>query len=141
MSVAFAQGTKSETIQLAAQWFFDGSRDGTDELLRFVQMMIVLEILLGDKATSDQIGLNELLRNRCAYLLGASNAQREALLNTFSKIYAVRSQIVHRGKHRLSLEERHLFTNLKWMCRRVISKELDLLTEDEKLKRKETLMR
>src|SRR5207237_3357423 len=107
MTTAFAGGKKSESIQLAAQWFFDGSRDGQDELLKFVQTMIVLEILLGDKKVSDEIGLNELLRNRCAYLICKSDEDRVGVLDLFSKIYAVRSQIVHSGKHRLSMEERY----------------------------------
>jgi hypothetical protein len=70
----FRQEKKAEPILLASQWYFDSSY-GADELLRYVQSMIVLEIILGDKATSDLMGLNELLRNRCAYLIG--NSQEE----------------------------------------------------------------
>jgi Apea-like HEPN len=127
----FQQEEKAESILLAAQWYFDGSH-GADELLRYVQSMIVIEIILGDKATSDQMGLNELLRNRCAYLIGNSQEQRAEVLETFKSIYDVRSQIVHRGKHRLTSDERGLLNRLRWMCLRVIQKEVDLLNANKK---------
>ena len=62
-------GDKGARIVRASQWFFD-SHTGQDELLSFVQSMVVLEILLGEKRPSEEIGLSELLRNRCAYLIG-----------------------------------------------------------------------
>jgi hypothetical protein len=92
--------------------------------------MIVLEILLGDKNISEEIGLGELLRNRLAYMVGSSHQDRTKLLEDFSSIYRVRSQIVHSGKHRLTVEERSLFWKLRWMCRRVMAKELELLRGD-----------
>jgi hypothetical protein len=57
-----------------------------------------MEILLGDKAASDLMGLGELLRNRCAYLISRNHAEREEILQDFKEIYAVRSHIVHAGK-------------------------------------------
>jgi hypothetical protein len=128
----FAGGKKADSILLASQWFFDGHSHGPNPLLKFIQTMVVLEILLGDKASSEQTGLNVLLGNRCAYLIGASQEERTEVLSLFSEIYAVRSQIVHRGKHRLSLRERVLFQNLRWMCCRVIYKEAELLKADNK---------
>jgi hypothetical protein len=132
IQVAFSSDKKAESIILASQWLFD-SHAGRDELLSFIQAMVVLEILLGDKKISDEIGIGELMRNRCAYLIGDSHEERAQLLDTFNKIYRVRSQIVHSGKHRLTLEERSLFSRLRWMCRRVIAKELDLLKADVKV--------
>jgi hypothetical protein len=126
MKTTYAAGKKSAPILLASQWYFD-SATGSDELLTYIQAMVVLEILLGDKTTSDQVGLNELLRNRCAYLIGSSQEDRAELHKAFGEIYAVRSQIVHRGKHSLTMNERILFGRLRWMCRRVIQKEVDLL--------------
>jgi len=78
------------------------------------------------------MGLGELLRNRCAYLIGKSHKQRKQLLDDFKEIYDVRSKIVHRGKSRLNLHERSLFSKLQWMCRRVIQEEIELLKEDLK---------
>ncbi|MCA6112043.1 HEPN domain-containing protein [Bradyrhizobium cenepequi] len=131
MAHVIAAGKRAEPIMLASQWYFD-SATGSDPLLPFIQAMVVLEILLGDKAASKEIGLNELLRNRCAYLIGSSQEEREDLYKTFSDIYDVRSQIVHRGKHRLNAHERTLLSRLRSMCRRVIQKEVDLLRADKK---------
>jgi hypothetical protein len=132
MRSVLSGGRKAEAILLASQWFFDGHSYGPDELLKFIQTMVVLEILLGDKATSDQTGLNVLLRNRCAYLIGNSQEDRNQVLDLFSSIYDIRSQIVHRGKHRLSVSESILFDQLRWLCRRVIWKEVQLHNADHK---------
>jgi hypothetical protein len=86
IAAVFSTGKKGQPILLAGQWLFD-SHAGREELLSFVQAMVVLEILLGDKKTSDQIGLGELLRNRCAYLIGTSQEDRNALLDNFNQIY------------------------------------------------------
>ena len=121
--------SEAEKIILASQWLFD-SYCGNNELLSFVQTTVVLEILLGDKTSSDAVGLQRLLSNRCAYLIGDGQKQREELLEQFEKIYEVRSRIVHRGKSRLTGDERELFSTLQWMCRRVIQEEVDLLQKD-----------
>ncbi len=129
MRILFSSGENGTKIVRASRWLFD-SYTGQDELLSFVQSMIVLEILLGDKETSNEIGLGELLRNRCAYLIGNSHKQRSELLREFNEIYRVRSQIVHSGKSRLTARERLLFNKLRWMCSRVIQAEIDLLKAD-----------
>jgi hypothetical protein len=126
ISAAFRSGERSEPTILAAQWLFD-SYAGHDPLLSFVQSMVVLEIVLGDKAVSDEIGIGELISNRFAYLVGTTHEERTDLIAEFKKIYKVRSQIVHSGKHSLNLDERALFQRLRWMCRRAIDKEIDLL--------------
>nr|WP_249787819.1 HEPN domain-containing protein [Bradyrhizobium sp. IC3123] len=131
IQAALSGGKKADLIFLASQWFFDGHSHGSDQLLKFVQTMIVLEILLGDKASSDQTGLNVLLRNRCAYLIGTSQEDRAEVLEWFRKIYDVRSEIVHTGKHALSTSELELFARLRWICRRVIRKEIELLRADQ----------
>lgn len=129
----FSNQEKSQKILLGAQWLFD-SYCGKNELLSFVQTTVVLEILLGEKVVSDIIGLGELLRNRCAYLIGTSHEQRKEILDDFKIIYDVRSKIVHRGKSRLTYNERSLFSKLQWMCRRVIQEEVKLLEKDLKKK-------
>lgn len=111
ISVVFQSGDRATNVVLGAQWLFD-SHCGSDEMLQFVQAAIVIEILLGDKVSSDQIGLGELLSNRCAYLIAYSHTQRGEILQDFRKIYAVRSKIVHRGKSRLTTDER------VWGCSR-----------------------
>ncbi|EEX94061.1 hypothetical protein VIOR3934_08376 [Vibrio orientalis CIP 102891 = ATCC 33934] len=133
IGTVFSCGNLSKThkLLLACQWLFE-SYSGKNELLSFVQTTIVIEILLGDKASSEQVGLGALLRNRCAYLIGVSQTQRNEILDDFQKIYDVRSKIVHGGKSRLNYIERGLLAKLQWMCRRVIQEEVKLLSEDEK---------
>jgi hypothetical protein len=129
MACVFRNQTKAEKIILASQWLLD-SYSGRNDLLSFVQTVVVMEILLGEKAISDLLGLGELLRNRCAYLIGDSHKEREEILTEFKQIYELRSRIVHRGKAKLNLAERVLFSKLQWMCRRVIQEEVKLLKED-----------
>jgi hypothetical protein len=119
----------AQRIQNAARWYFDAEAGG-DPLLRFVQMMVVLEILYGDKELSDKIGLGELLRNRCAYAIGQGSTDRESIISEFKAIYNVRSAIVHSGKARLSAKERTLFSTLSEYCRRAIYHEASLLKKD-----------
>jgi hypothetical protein len=123
------QTDKASKILLGGQWLFD-SHSATDDLLAFVQAAGVLEIILGDKAASEVVGLGELLRNRCAYLVGKTRSQREEILDDFQKIYEVRSRIVHSGKRRLTRDERGLLFKLQWLCNRVVQEEVDLLKRD-----------
>lgn len=125
----FANRDLTNRLLLACQWLFD-SYSGNNELLSFVQSTVVIEILLGDKASSDQMGLGVLLRNRCAYLIGNTQSQRDEILKDFQEIYDVRSKIVHGGKSRINYKERLLFHSLQWMCRRVIQEEVELLKKD-----------
>jgi hypothetical protein len=122
----FERPARGRKILLAAEWLFN-SYEGHDELLQYVQATVALEILFGDKARSDVLGLTELLRNRCAYLIGSTPSERDEILETFGKIYSVRSGIVHAGKRRLSKEDRRLFSCLRTYCHRAVSRELELL--------------
>jgi hypothetical protein len=123
------QGAKTEKILLACEWLFE-SYCGSNELLSFVQTVIAMEILLGDKATSDLMGVEQLLRNRCAYLIGSSQKDREKILRDFEEIYEVRCAVVHRGKSRLKQKERELFYHFRRLCHRVIQAEVTLLEKD-----------
>lgn len=118
----------NERILLASQWLFDSYCTNND-LLSFVQVTVAAEILLGDKASSDELGLGVLLRNRCAYLIGTTQEQRDGILDDFKEIYNVRSKIVHAGKNRITKDEWQLFNKLRWMCKRIIQEEVKLLKE------------
>jgi hypothetical protein len=131
ISSLFGNRHRAQKILLGSQWLFD-SYCGKNELLSFVQTVVVMEILLGEKAVSDLLGLGELLRNRCAYLIAESHKQREEVLADFREIYELRSKIVHRGKVKLNLTEKSLFSKLQWMCRRVIQEEVRMLQQDVK---------
>ena len=117
---------EDQKLRLAGRWLFD-SYCGSNELLSFIQTTVSLEILLGEKASSDLMGLGELLRNRCAYLIGNTHVQRQEILDDFKQIYDIRSKIVHRGKSQLKRHERVLFHKLQWMANRVIQEEIELI--------------
>ncbi|WP_438393630.1 hypothetical protein [Caballeronia sp. DA-9] len=131
MSAIYRNAERAKHLILAAQWLLD-SYCGNDELLQFVQAAVVVEILLGDKASSDQTGLGELLSNRCAYLIAKTHTQRAEILVQFRQIYDIRSKIVHRGKSRLTVFERSLLGKLRWLCFRIIQEEAQLIETDEK---------
>ena len=126
INAALSLGQKADQTLLAAQWLFDGST-GHDPLLTFVQSMVVLEILLGDKSQSDQLSISTLISNRLAYLVGKTHEERTSLIATFKEIYAVRSQIVHSGKPHLRSDDHRLLDELRRMGRAAITKELDAL--------------
>lgn len=137
MSVVFHDDQKNRRLITAAQWYFDAIAGQSDApLLAFVQMMVVLEIIYGDEAKSDKIGLGELLRNRCSYAIGRSTSERAEISDRFNEIYSVRSKIVHTGQNRLSENEHVLFDVLSGYCRRAIHHELKLLAQDDKGRRK-----
>ena len=125
----FLNSKISERVLLAGRWLLD-SYGGKNELLSFVQATVALEILLGDKESSDVVGLSELLSNRCAYLIGKIHDERSDVLKKFKKIYDIRCKIVHRGKDRLNRNERLLFHELQWLVCRVIQEEIERLKKD-----------
>ncbi|WP_422034604.1 hypothetical protein [Reyranella sp.] len=126
--IAAAYDSTLDTSQLmsAAQWHFD-SYSRQNELLAFVQAMVVLEIVFGDKKVSHLLGINELIASRYAYLVSKTPKERTASMAELRRIYEVRSNIVHSGKSRLSREEKMLFFRLQHMAGTAISKELELI--------------
>lgn len=127
ISAIMKKRKEAEKLLLSACWLFD-SYHGENDLLSFIQTTVALEILLGEKETSDIMGLGALLRNRCAYLLGNSYEERERIIKDFQEIYDIRSKIVHRGKSKLNKDEKKLFRKLQELTKRVIKKEIELLT-------------
>jgi len=128
VATAFSEPRNAGVLR-AAQWLFD-SYSSRSQLLAFVQATVALEILFGDKAISDVVGLGELLGNRVAYLIGTTRQQREEVLKDFRRIYETRSRIVHRGHNLLSAQERSDLYTLRWMCSRAILRELELAKAD-----------
>ena len=126
LRAALQRTEEARGVLLAAQWLFD-SWASSNRLLGFVQAMVALEALLGEKAASDAVGLGELLANRTAYLIAKSRSQRDAILADFRRIYGTRSVIVHRGKNRLAASELQDLSRLEWFCARVIQEEIRLL--------------
>lgn len=127
----FRDATKSRQVISASQWLLNSYSAGNG-MLAFVQATVALEILLGDEKANDGIGLTELLRNRCAYLIAGDQAEREAIKKQFTEIYAVRSKIVHAGKSRLTGKEWRLLGELQALGHRVIAKEIELLPKPKR---------
>jgi hypothetical protein len=119
------RGPEVERLLSAAQWYFD-SQCGSNPLLQFVQATTAIEIIYGDKARSDVIGLGELLANRCAFSLGRTLDERTQLLKTFKTLYDTRSRIVHAGKATLTELESEQLWRLRQICSRVLNKEMRL---------------
>lgn len=129
LSLALNATHEQSAVRRAAQWYFD-SECGRSELLQFVQATVAIEILLGNRASSDVVGIAELLANRCAYLLADSHDKRERILREMKDLYSTRSAIVHRGKHRLTKEESIQLIRLQYYCKMTIARELKLLAKD-----------
>lgn len=123
---AMQDGGDCERVRLAAGWLFD-SMSNSKSLLSFVQAMTTLEILLGEKDDGDEIGLGATIRNRCAFLIAESYEDRKFISNELKKIYRVRSNILHKGKDRLTTSEYGMLNLLRYLCGRAISKELRML--------------
>lgn len=121
----FSNEQENEKLLRAAQWYFD-SYCGDNELFSFVKATICLELLLGEKKLSEKTGVVELLRTRCAYLIGLSQKDREQIEQDFTEIYTTRSNIVHNGKDKLTKLEKTSLYKLRRLCARVIKKEIQL---------------
>lgn len=125
IGIAFGNDEFSRRTMTACIWFFRAkiNRNPVDSLL---QSTIAMEVLLGDRETSDSIGIAKLLGNRCAYLLGRSRSSRQKIIDEFMDIYRLRSAIVHVGKHRFDRKDRAANEACLRLCGSVIAKELEL---------------
>jgi hypothetical protein len=113
---------RDERLLNAARWLF-GSYCGSNQLLSLVQATVALEILLGDKKESSDLGISKLVANRAAYLIGTSAATREELLAEVKQIYDARSRIVHSGRNDLGNDAAKL-DRIRSICKQVLQREL-----------------
>ncbi|WP_152983351.1 HEPN domain-containing protein [Stenotrophomonas chelatiphaga] len=113
-------------LESAARWFFD-SHAGSNSQVKFVQVMIAFEILLGDEKMAKETGLSTLMANRCAYMIGATAAQRTNIIEAFKEGYSIRSRIVHAGVSRLTDTEKGNFSYMQKLCCLVIQHEVNAL--------------
>jgi len=118
---------RDETKVLTAGRWLLSSYAGSDQLLQFVQATIALESLLGDEQMSRDVGVQKLLANRVAYLIGRNSADRESLIKEFVEIYKVRSKLVHEGSSGIGKNVAAL-GRLRQICGEVIKKELELFS-------------
>lgn len=116
----------NDRISSAAKWFLD-SHAGNNAQVKFVQLMIAFEIMLGDRAMSKETGIATLMANRCAYMIGKSSQDRDRLINAFKTGYDIRSRIVHAGTSRLTHKEKINFKVMQDLCSEVIQHEARML--------------
>jgi hypothetical protein len=109
----------------AAIWLLRAhmSHRGMDQIL---ESTIAIEVLLGDRDTSDRIGLSKLMANRCAYALGKSAKERKKPIDFFTRFYRVRSEIVHSGRFKLSRDEEEIVNEGVELASRLLRHEVEL---------------
>jgi hypothetical protein len=120
----FASDDKNR-LMTAAGWVFR-AQISTRVIDRALEAAIALEVLLGDRETSDRIGLSKLMANRCAYALASSQKERSTLIEKFLKFYKVRSEIVHAGRTRVSDEDKQSVAHGVTLSAKLLSHEITM---------------
>jgi hypothetical protein len=113
----------SNRLKTASIWILRAhlSKRPLDKVL---ESTIAMEVLLGDRDTSDRVGLSKLMANRCAYALGKSNEERGQIIEFFVKFYRLRSEIVHSGRTVLLPEERKIVSEGLSLATRMLRHEV-----------------
>lgn len=101
--------------------------------MQLVQAAIVLEILLGDRAEADLMGLASLLANRLAYLIGHSPNERRRIVSDFKRLYDFRSRVVHAGAAEIDDSGRQALFDLQKYARLALHAQIGGLADDERL--------
>jgi hypothetical protein len=125
-SIGAAFRRDEKKVLTAGRWLLS-SYTGSDQLLQFIQATIAIESLLGDEQISREVGIQKLLANRVAYLIGRNTSDRVSLINEFGEIYKVRSKLVHEGSSGIGKNVGAL-VRLRQICGEVIKKELELFS-------------
>ncbi|WP_447724954.1 hypothetical protein [Sphingomonas koreensis] len=125
ISTLFRSDKESRKLFTACVWYYRAmlNKRPLDTLL---EATIAIEVLLGDRQASEGVGLANLLGNRCAFLLGNNSMQRDNILRLFPKIYKLRSDIVHEGRHKLEPGEGKTVSSAVSLCGAIISREMDI---------------
>lgn len=93
---------------------------------KVLESTIAIEVLLGDRETSDRIGLSKLMANRCGYSLGRSAFERKEITEFFVKYYRVRSEVVHSGRFYISEAESDVVEKGLALASRILIHEIKL---------------
>jgi hypothetical protein len=116
-----------QKLKTACIWLFRAHMNsrGMDKIL---DATIAIEVLLGDRESSDRIGLAKLMANRCAYSLGKSSKERKNLFDFFLDFYKLRSEIVHSGRLDISKSENQRVQRGIALAARLIRHEVEIST-------------
>lgn len=115
------EGVDISRIKTALEWLFDAQHT-PNQTIAFIQGCIGLEALLGDDKQDEP--LTRRLADRCAYLLGKVQSEREKIKETFINIYSARSKLVHGRKPRLDVGEEHLLDMTQSLLIDVLRREI-----------------
>jgi hypothetical protein len=104
------------------EWAIDASAT-ENQTIRFLQICIALEAILGEEAPSE--GLTKTLADRCAYLVSKDIRRRRAIREDFQKLYGARSKLVHGRRRSLHAAEAVLLEWGERLLQEVIDREID----------------
>lgn len=123
ISTVFQDNAHSRRLFTACIWHYRATvtRRALDKLL---EATIAIEVLLGDRSSAEGLGLTNLLGNRCAFLLGRSPSHREQIIKDFSRVYMLRSSVVHAGKLKLEEGENEIVKKGVQLCGEIIAREM-----------------
>lgn len=127
-AIQMFQCSEAAKLTTAAIWLLRAHL-GTRPMDTILDSTIAMEVLLGDRDTSDRIGLSKLMANRCAYALGRTAAERREITEFFSRFYRVRSEIVHSGRFRVTPEDRAVVKTGLELASRILRHEVRLSAE------------
>lgn len=114
----------------ACIWYYK-AKVNARPLDSILQATIAIEVMLGDRKASEGIGLTNLLASRCSYLLGRSSQHREKIASDFKRIYELRSEVVHEGRHVLKISDRETVNIALDLCAAIITRELYIRSSDD----------
>jgi hypothetical protein len=120
---AVFQADDARRLKAAAAWLLRAKMSPRN-LDKALYASICLEVLLGDRETSDRVGLSKLMANRCAYALGTDEQDRKNIINNFLEFYKLRSEIVHSGRTTMTVKERRLVNTGVRLASRMLSDEI-----------------
>lgn len=90
----------AERIRAAMEWAVDAYAN-PNETIAFLQRCIGLESILGEDENRSR-GVTDRLSDRYSYLLGSTQSSRVQLKTDFTRVYGLRSDLVHSRKQKIS---------------------------------------
>lgn len=113
-----------ERIRTSLEWYFEGLTND-NETFSFILFCTAIEALLG--SGNEQTSISYRLSDRISFLIARNVIERENIRKEFVETYNLRSDIIHKGKSKLSAEERKFLNFLRQSLEKALRKEIVLL--------------
>jgi len=113
-----------DRVRTSLEWYFEGLIS-ENQTFSFILFCTAVEALLGSE--KDQSNITQRLSDRISFLIARSVMEREAIRKDFSDAYDLRSDIIHRGKSKLSRKEVKWLFFVRHSLEEAIRKEMLLL--------------